>query len=66
MEQQSTQVNSTREESTEGEDLNGMMEVIMRVISRMDNLKALENTTSQTWRRLIRVNLDVQTWKAVE
>ena len=62
----STKVNSTREESMEEEDLNGMMEVTTRVISRTDNLKASENTTLQTLRRLIRVNSDVQIWKGEE
>ena len=66
MGKRSTKVNSTREESMEEEDLNGMMEVTMRVISRTDNLKASENTTLQTLRRLIRVNSDVQIWKGEE
>ena len=62
----STKVNSTREESMEEEDLNGMMEVTTRVTSRTDNSKASENTTLQTLRRLIRVNSDVQIWKVEE
>ena len=66
MAKRSTKVNSTREESMEEEDLNGMMEVTTRVISRTDNSKASENTTLQTLRRLIRVNSDVQIWKVEE
>ena len=66
MGKRSTKVNSTREESMEEEDLNGMMEVTMRVISRTDNLKASENTTLQILRKLIRVNSDVQIWKGEE
>ena len=66
MGKRSTKVNSTREESMEEEDLNGMMEVTTRVISRTDNSKASENTTLQTLRKLIRVNSDVQIWKGEE
>ena len=66
MGKRNTKVNSTREESMEEEDLNGMMEVTTRVISRTDNSKASENTTLQTLRRLIRVNSDVQIWKVEE
>ena len=66
MAKRSTKVNSTREESMEEEDLNGMMEVTTRVISRTDNSKDSENTTLQTLRRLIRVNSDAQIWKGEE
>ena len=66
MAKRSTKVNFTREESMEEEDLNGMMEVTTRVISRTDNSKASENTTLQTLRKLIRVNSDVQIWKGEE